>query len=458
MKLIILTKDFYKEGIMKQVAIYIRVSTDAQAKKGDSLGEQMETLKSYIDGHEDMILYDTYIDDGVSGQKLDRGEFKRLMDDVKAGRINLIVFTKLDRWFRSLRHYLNTQATLEKYHVEWTAVSQPFYDTTTPQGRAFVAQSMTFAELEAQNDSVRIKDVFDYKYKHGEVLSGKTPLGYSIKDKHLVPDEDAEKAVAVFDYYDKTNSLSATTLFLEREYGIVMSIENLKNSVLKNTKYIGLFRDNENFCPAIIDKNLFERVQTNLKHNVKSSAKRDYIFSGLMKCANCGRSMSGRVTKSKNKKYTYKYPSYTCRQAYPLRRCENRKIVFESKIEKYMLENVRTEAEKYIKEYETKEKPVKDQQKKRALIERKIERLKELYVNEVITLDELKKDREKLLQQLTEVPDEKPKDISKLKDFLNSDFETIYNTFDKKERRRFWRSVIKEIQVDKDRNFHIIFL
>ena len=443
---------------MKQIAIYIRVSTDTQAKKGDSLGEQLETLKKYIDDHDNMILYDTYIDDGVSGQKLDRGEFKRLMDDVKAGYINLIIFTKLDRWFRSLRHYLNTQAVLEKHDVEWTAVAQPFYDTTTPQGRAFVAQSMTFAELEAQNDSVRIKDVFDYKYKHGEVLSGKTPLGYSIKDKHLVPNEDAGKAVEVFEYYDRTNSLNATTLFLEHEFGIIMSTDNLKKSILSNTKYIGVFRDNKSFCPAIIDRDLFDRVQVNLKRNIKSSVKRDYVFSGLIKCANCGKTMSGRTVKTKRKNRVYEYPVYICRQAYPLRRCENRKNISESIIEKYMLANIRAEAGKYIREYETKEKPVRDRQKKKASIEHKIERLKELFVNEVITLDELKKDREKLLQQLTEVPEEKPKDISKLKEFLNSDFETIYNTFNKKERRRFWRSVIKEIQVDKERNFHIIFL
>ena len=99
-----------------------------------------------------------------------------------------------------------------------------------------------------------------------------------------------------------------------------------------------------------------------------------------------------------------------------------------------------------------------DRKKKQAVIERKIERLKELYVNEVITLDELKKDREKLLQQLTEIPDEQPKDLSGLKNLLNSDFEEMYQTFDKKERRRFWRSVIKEIQVDKEKNLQIIFL
>ena len=133
---------------MRNTAIYIRVSTDTQAQKGDSLGEQIDTLKKYIDDQPDLVLYDTYIDDGVSGQKLDRGDFTRLLDDVKDGKVDFIIFTKLDRWFRSLRHYLNTQAILEKHNVAWLAVSQPFYDTSTPQGRAFVAQSMMFAELE----------------------------------------------------------------------------------------------------------------------------------------------------------------------------------------------------------------------------------------------------------------------------------------------------------------------
>lgn len=233
-----------------------------------------------------MILQGIYIDDGISGQKLNRGDFTRLMDNVRAGLIDLIVFTKLDRWFRSLRHYLNTQATLEKYGVAWLAVSQPYYDTTTPQGRAFVAQSMTFAELEAQNDSVRIRDVFDWKYKNGQVLSGKTPFGYSIENKHLVPNEDAGKALSVFEYYDRVGSLNATISFLENEYGIVMSQANLKKAILTNEKYIGIMRDNPDFCPAIVPHDLFDRVQTKLQYNIKSSQRHPYIFSrALIKCS-----------------------------------------------------------------------------------------------------------------------------------------------------------------------------
>ena len=156
-----------------------------------------------------------------------------MLDDVRLGRVNLIIFTKLDRWFRSLRHYLNTQAVLEANHCDWLAVDQPYFDTTTPHGRAFVAQSMTFAELEAENDSVRIRDVFDYKYRQGEVLAGKAPLGFSIENKHLVPNQDAEKVLHIFQFYAACNSLNQTITHLESDMGIVMTQSNLKTAILK---------------------------------------------------------------------------------------------------------------------------------------------------------------------------------------------------------------------------------
>lgn len=461
----------YKKSLMPastvpglvRVAIYIRVSTDAQAKKGDSTGEQMDTLQAYINDNEQMILQDVYIDDGASGQKLNRNDFTRLMENVRAGLIDLIVFTKLDRWFRSLRHYLNTQATLEKYGVNWLAVSQPYYDTTTPQGRAFVAQSMTFAELEAQNDSVRIRDVFDWKYKNGQVLSGRVPLGYSIENKRMVPNSDADKARSVFEHYDRTGSLNATILFLEREYGIVMSQANLKKSVLTNTKYIGVFRDNENFCPAIISRELFERVQRKLQYNVKSSQAYPYIFSGLVVCSCCSHSMSGFTQSSGVNKKTgqrYKYPAYRCRGAYPNRRCDNRKVVYESTLEKYVLENIKPLISQYLVDYDIKTAPVVDNRQKRAAILKKIDRLKELYVNDEITMDEYKTDKARYMDQIASLPDTAApeKDLTALRDFLNMDITAIYETMSAEEKRYLWRSVIKEIRVNSSHEYDIIFL
>lgn len=461
----------YKKSLMPaatvpglvRVAIYIRVSTDAQAKKGDSTGEQMDTLQAYINDNEQMILQDVYIDDGVSGQKLNRNDFTRLMENVRAGLIDLIIFTKLDRWFRSLRHYLNTQATLEKYGVNWLAVSQPYYDTTTPQGRAFVAQSMTFAELEAQNDSVRIRDVFDWKYKNGQVLSGRVPLGYSIENKHMVPNADAGKAQAVFEYYDRVGSLNSTIRFLESEYGIIMTQANLKRSILTNSKYIGVFRDNENFCPAIISRDLFERVQQKLHYNIKSSQCYPYIFSGLVVCSCCGHSMGGFMQTSSVCKKTqrrYRYPSYRCRHAFPNRHCENRKVIYEKKLEKYLLENIEPLISQYIVDYELKSAPVVDNRQKRAAILKKIERLKELYVNDEITMDEYKTDKARYMDQIATLPDTAApeKDLTVLREFLNTDISTIYETMSAEEKRYLWRSVIKEIQVNASGEYNIIFL
>lgn len=454
------------EKILLRVAIYIRVSTDKQVKDGDSMRDQLATGQKYIDSHENMILVDTYIDDGISGQKLKRDDFQRLIDDVRAGRIDLIIFTRLDRWFRNLRHYLNTQDILDKHGVSWTAIEQPYFDTSTPHGRAFVNNSMIWAELEAQNDSDRILGVFDDKVDNGEVLSGSTPLGYKIVNKHLVPDDDAPTAVAIFQYYRKTGNLSMTLRYMESEFGLVRSAASLKN-MLTNTKYIGEFRDNKNYCPAIIDHDLFYDVQRLLKINIKSGKKHDYIFSGLVVCDDCDHIMSGCQQRARGRvradgtRITYKYSVYRCRQGVNLHRCPNRKLVFETTLESMLLDRIRPELEKYIAEYEVANLPALRTDAKRRSVEGKMQKLKDLYLNDLITMDEFKLDREKLLMQLEKInaEDSRPvKDLSYLKNFLKMDFESVYDSLSIPERRELWRSIVKEIRVDHDKNIHIIFL
>lgn len=454
------------EKILLRVAIYIRVSTDKQVKDGDSMRDQLATGQKYIDSHENMILVDTYIDDGISGQKLKRDDFQRLIDDVRAGRIDLIIFTRLDRWFRNLRHYLNTQDILDKHGISWTAIEQPYFDTSTPHGRAFVNNSMIWAELEAQNDSDRILGVFDDKVDNGEVLSGSTPLGYKIVNKHLVPDDDAPTAVAIFQYYRKTGNLSMTLRYMESEFGLVRSAASLKN-MLTNTKYIGEFRDNKEYCPAIIDHDLFYDVQRLLKINIKSGKKHDYIFSGLVVCDDCDHIMSGCQQRARGRvradgtRITYKYSVYRCRQGVNLHRCPNRKLVFETTLESMLLDRIRPELEKYIAEYEVANLPALRTDAKRRSVEGKMQKLKDLYLNDLITMDEFKLDREKLLMQLEKInaEDSRPvKDLSYLKNFLKMDFESVYDSLSIPERRELWRSIVKEIRVDHDKNIHIIFL
>jgi len=453
------------EKILLRTAIYIRVSTDRQAKEGDSMRDQLATGQKYIDAHDNMLLADTYIDDGISGQKLARDDFQRLLDDIRSGRIDLVVFTRLDRWFRNLRHYLNTQDILDRHGVSWTAIEQPYFDTSTPHGRAFVNNSMIWAELEAQNDSDRILGVFEDKVDNGEVLSGSTPLGYSIKNKHLLPDEDAPAAVAIFRFYRKSGNLSKTLRYMESEFGLVRSAASLKK-MLTNTKYIGEFRNNKAYCPAVIDRELFDDVQRLLKINIKDGKKHDYIFGGLIVCSDCDHVMSGfqqscGYTRSDGTKIVYKYNGYRCRQGVNLHRCPNRKIAYESTLESMMLDRVRPELEKYIAEYEVANMPAVRTDAKRRGIESKLQKLKDLYLNDLLTMDEYKLDREKLLLQLEKLDaeDSRPvKDLNYLRNFLKTNFESMYHSFSVPERRELWRSIIKEIRIDHEKNIRIIFL
>jgi DNA invertase Pin-like site-specific DNA recombinase len=454
------------EKSLKHVALYLRVSSDKQAKTGDSLREQLETLQDHVNKRDDLVIHDTYIDDGISGQKLFRDEFTRLMDDVKSGSIDIILFTKLDRWFRSLRHYLNTQDALEKHGVTWTAVSQPFFDTTTAHGRAFVAQSMTWAELEAQNDSERILAVFENKVKNGEVISGTTPFGYRIEKKRLVPDDNAQYVVAAFEYYKRTSNLIDLMKYMRKEYGIDKTASTYRRSILKNRVYTGEYRGNINYCTPIIDRDTFDTVQHLLSKNIRANQANDYLFSRMVKCGVCESAMAAHQVhgighpRQDGTRKKYKRNGYRCKRHFDLKLCENKKILFETTLEKYLISHLREDLTSYIVEYEISTAPIVSANAKRKQLEDKIEKLKDLYVNDLITMDEFKVDRAKYLDQLNSIPkhDVPKKDLTRAKLLINSNFEEIYSTFNFNEKRRFWRATLQEIRFYSDRSIKPIFL
>jgi DNA invertase Pin-like site-specific DNA recombinase len=114
---------------MIRAGLYIRVSTDEQALHGLSLDSQREALTAYAKEH-NMQIVDIYADEGITARKAlnKRLQFQRLISDVKAGKIDLILVTKLDRWFRNIKDYHNTQEILESI----TATGEPSMRTMTP--------------------------------------------------------------------------------------------------------------------------------------------------------------------------------------------------------------------------------------------------------------------------------------------------------------------------------------
>ena len=158
-------------------AIYDRVSHELQVEKGLSLDTQKEMLTSYAkeQGYE---IVDYYQDEGISARKTmkNRKELLRLLEDVKADKIDIILVTKLDRWFRSVKDYHNTQAILDAHHCAWKTILED-YDTTTSDGQLKINIMLAVAQNEADRTSERIKVVFSHKIRNKEHLNGPVPWG-----------------------------------------------------------------------------------------------------------------------------------------------------------------------------------------------------------------------------------------------------------------------------------------
>lgn len=435
---------------MIRAAIYARVSTDQQAQEGDSISAQLDALQKYVSDRQDMVLAGTYVDDGISGRKIDRDELQRLLDDVKADKVDVILFTKLDRWFRSVRHYATTQDLLDQHKVTWTAIWEPIYDTTTPTGRLIVNQMMSFAQFEAENTSQRIRQVMKYKIEKGEAVTGRTPYGYRIENKHLViVPEEAEKVLAIFKHYNEGGSLNdavryASSIGLQRsKHGLIC--------MLKLSKYKGHHRGNDHYCPPIVPEPLWDDVNRKIGMNIKTNVKYDYILIGLVKCGCCNKRMRAlNRTGTKQRRKAYRCPRFYS-GAVP-RTCTNKKNINESQLEKYLLDNVTEWAKDYVLEYTAEQASAKDNSAKITVLQKKKTRLTDLYINELITMDDFKREKEIIENSIAKLETEQTpeaKDMSAFKQLLEiKDLRALYNTMDPADKRFLWRSIIKEISYD----------
>jgi len=432
---------------MKRTALYMRVSTARQAREGESLGFQSAILHEYVHARPDLVIVGEYVDDGVSGTKFDkRDELQRMLTDVKDGKIDLILFTKLDRFFRSVRHLMNTLDTLERCGVEWRAI-QENHDSSTPTGKLAITIMGAFAQMESDMDSVRIKDAFAHKRSKKEWLNNNPPYGFMLKNKRAVADpERADIARMVFKDYIKHGNLSK----LSRDYSAVDGFprsQKALRAMLTNTAYIGEVYGIEDYTEQIIDRNTFETVQRLIKINVKQSQKYDYIFTGLMVCPECGRRMDAN-------KINGRWAQYRC-SYHRIKQCDYDHTHSERKIEKYLLANVREDLEgRYLHLKEVKK---TDNSQKINSLYRKMDRLKDLYVNELIDLDVYKSDLEKYKAEIETLERPLETNTEHIEALLQMNVYEIYQTLSNVQKRRLWRSVVKSI-TPKDGSFFVEYL
>lgn len=442
-----------------RVALYIRVSTEEQVIHGASLQAQEEALVRYAEEQGFKIIR-IYRDEGNSARKpaLKRPVMQELLEDVKAGKIDRILFIKLDRWFRNVREYHSVQAILDKYNVAWQATMED-YSTASADGRLKVNIMLSVAENESDRTSERIKFVFNSKIARGEtVLSDRTsPLGYKTEEingvRRLVKNPETSEIVEEFFQLAVAYSIAHAARAINSKYNLSRAYK-LWRETTQNEIYTGTYRGVENYCEPYITKEDYAYLNDRSKIIRRSPKDRIYLFTGLIKCPRCGRRLNGKYS-----------TSLTTGQEYFYYRCIGKvagncsfATVTELKIEKFLVENIRQELENKILTAEATEAAPKARKRKTdtSKLNERLRRINVAYFAEAITDEEYAAQTAEVKQLLEkakreDAEREKPADLEAIKKFLETDFETIYATLSREDKRRLWRSVIDEIYVEDRR-------
>lgn len=444
-----------------RVALYIRVSTEEQALHGISLAAQEDSLRRHAAEHGYKIV-GIYRDEGNSARKpvMKRPVMLQLLDDVKAGKIDRILFTKLDRWFRNVREYHNVQDILETHHVTWQAILEN-YDTLTSDGRLRVNIMLSVNESEADRDSERIKFVFQGKRLRKEWCftggPGQWPYGYMPQEvdgvKRCVKNPETEPIVQDFwDYVLKYNSVRKAGMYCCEKYGITRNYRTWMVTA-RNELYTGTFHGVEDYCPAYINRADWERII--LGHEIIKKTQhpeRVYLFTGLIRCPDCGNTLKATFKTYPNDR-SKEYNSYRCNNS-RLQLCTYRNCLSERKIEKYLLANIRIVLEQHIIDTDIQKKEKSRRPKVRDIVSlnEQLRRLNVIYMAGNISDEEYGAETKRIKSEIEKAKLEDREDITLntegLKQFLESDALAIYDTLSKEDQRRIWRSVIQEIYVD----------
>lgn len=310
-----------------RVALYIRVSTQEQAKDGYSIQEQTERLKKFAEAH-DWFIVNIYTDAGHSGANTDRPALQDMLEDIRDGKIDKVLVYKLDRLSRSQKDTLKLiEDEFLPHDCDFESMSEKL-DTSTPQGRLFLGILAAFAQLEREMIKERMSMGMEARVKEGKWRGGNTvPYGYTYDadaDKLIVNESEA---IIIKDIYEMF--LSGKTIFriseflFEKGYKNRMDQRNIR-SILKRKTYCGYQKFNDQWIKglhdAIISENDFDAVQdilsdkkrrfeeTGLRVGIEATSTN---LGGLLYCARCGARYAKYRTGTKEYGFHYNYGCYS---------------------------------------------------------------------------------------------------------------------------------------------------
>jgi DNA invertase Pin-like site-specific DNA recombinase len=265
-------------------AVYTRKSSEEGLEmEFNSLDAQRESCEAYVASQRAegwLLVSDRYDDGGFSGGTLDRPALKRLLIDIEAGKVDIVVVYKIDRLSRSLMDFSRLVEVFDQHKVTFVSVTQSF-NTTTSMGRLTLNILLSFAQFEREVIGERIRDKFAASRKRGMWMGGWAPLGYEVKDRKLLVNEaDAKLVRSIFQRFLKIGS--ATTLArqliaenIRNKYGKLID-KGMLYKMLSNAVYVGVAMHKGVSYPGehvgIIDRKTWDKVQAQFKEDPRKRA------------------------------------------------------------------------------------------------------------------------------------------------------------------------------------------
>lgn len=385
----------------KLCGIYMRVSTEDQAREDFSLPEQKERLEAYCKFNNYKIV-EYYTDAGISaktGNK--RPEYDRMLEDGIQGKINMIIALKLDRITRSTIDWETLMDYLEKYNVNIAFVNDDI-NTTTSNGKMVSRIMMSVSQNEIERTSERTIIGLEGAIKKGHIPA-RAPLGYKHVDKKLVPDPlTKDIVIRIYNlYYDGLTYNTIAKLFNEekvcdktnwKDTSILKIISNvvykgdyIQGKTTKNPRYF------ENVVEPIVSKELWENCQVQKKKNQRNYMRsQTYIFLQKLKCPKCGRILAGSAShKIKSDKWYYYYRCEKCRDNIREHEIENsiKEILsdifeYDSVVNEFFLPVLQNKIHN----------PKEDYEKEITNLNNKKVRIRKAYIDELFTEEEYKEE------------------------------------------------------------------
>ena len=452
---------YQETGRVIRIAKYARCSSDEQKKNGYTIGDQLSLVDSFCNDYE-LVAVGEYVDEGISATlEIDkRKDLSRLIQDAKEGKFDIVVFKCIDRFFRSVEEYYACQKQLRQAGVTWISIEEADLDPDDADAAFKINIYLTMAEYEARKTSKRIRFNNKMRIKNKQVVTGNQCFLFpwevtgEKRNRHLIKSKEHEEmTMDILDFFEKHQSKAATLGYINIKYGLKMTMRTL-TAFLSDTLLYGEYKGVPNYVEPYITKNRFDRIQDITKRNSRITASPDrvFLFSGLVKCPDCGRNLSGNF----HKNGVYHTYNYRCNAARTQKICSFTGGISELKLERQMLDNLEQYIENEIIRVNdiAEEKPKSRNANKLAKLKAEMDRLNMMFrkgriEEEEYDIEYMKLDKQIKSLDVEEVPPQK--DLDALKGILESDYRTIYGNLTKENKKAFWRNTIKEFTIDDNK-------